>query len=228
MYGSGDSADDDAEQEWVLYCLNKVSGKVLWRQIAHRGVWVEPFLFVSHQQPGFIYAARDVGRDGIQRGVWAVQFEVAYLSEFLSTLHLGRSGRVYVVTRSGLVVGHPHGEVTEMVNGVKQIARAENHRDPMLAGAWKELQQRGPGTRVFSFGPYLSMVADFPPESGIDWEVIGVVPKIDYFGCILIAPSKRMTSPFNISLRMISETSEAYSSGRPSRGGNGTIFPRDC
>ena len=147
-----------------------------------RGVWVEPFLFVSHQQPGFIYAAKDVGRDGIQRGVWAVQFEVAYLSEFLSTLHLGRSGRVYVVTRSGLVVGHPHGEVTEMVNGVKQIARAENHRDPMLAGAWKELQQRGPGTRVFSFGPYLSMVADFPPESGIDWRVIGVVPKVDYFG----------------------------------------------
>ncbi|MBC7818773.1 MAG: PQQ-like beta-propeller repeat protein [Planctomycetaceae bacterium] len=37
LYGSGDSADDDAEQEWVLYCLDKVSGKVLWRRTAHRG-----------------------------------------------------------------------------------------------------------------------------------------------------------------------------------------------
>src|SRR5713226_528843 len=37
LYGSGDSADDDAEQEWVLYCLDKQSGKVLWRQTAHRG-----------------------------------------------------------------------------------------------------------------------------------------------------------------------------------------------
>jgi outer membrane protein assembly factor BamB len=37
LYGSGDSADDDAEQDWVLYCLNKLSGKVLWRQTAHRG-----------------------------------------------------------------------------------------------------------------------------------------------------------------------------------------------
>jgi outer membrane protein assembly factor BamB len=37
LYGSGDSADDDAEQEWVLYCLDKRSGKVLWRQTAHRG-----------------------------------------------------------------------------------------------------------------------------------------------------------------------------------------------
>jgi adenylate cyclase len=146
------------------------------------GVWVEPFLFVSRQQPGFIYSSKDIGRDGIQRGVWAVQFEVEYLSEFLSTLHLGRTGRVYVVTRRGLVVGHPAGEVTEMVGGVKQIARAAEHEDPMLAGAWNELQRRGPGTRGFSFGPYLAMVADFPPESGIDWQVIGVVPKLDYFG----------------------------------------------
>src|SRR5438067_3520307 len=37
LYGSGDSADDDAEQEWVLYCLDKQTGKVLWRQTAHRG-----------------------------------------------------------------------------------------------------------------------------------------------------------------------------------------------
>src|SRR5262249_27309439 len=102
------------------------------------GVWVEPFLFTSRQHPGFIYSSKDVGRDGIQRGVWAVQFEVEYLSEFLSTLHLGNTGRVYVVSRSGLVVGHPAGEVTEVVDGVKQIARADNHRDPMLAGAWKE------------------------------------------------------------------------------------------
>ena len=37
LYGSGDSANDDAEQEWVLYCLDKRTGKVLWRQSAHRG-----------------------------------------------------------------------------------------------------------------------------------------------------------------------------------------------
>ncbi len=37
LYGSGDSADDDAEQEWVVYCLDKASGKVLWRETAHRG-----------------------------------------------------------------------------------------------------------------------------------------------------------------------------------------------
>lgn len=37
LYGSGDSADDDASQEWVVYCLDKRTGKVLWRQTAHQG-----------------------------------------------------------------------------------------------------------------------------------------------------------------------------------------------
>jgi outer membrane protein assembly factor BamB len=37
LYGSGGSANDDAEQEWALYCLDKRSGKVLWHQTAHRG-----------------------------------------------------------------------------------------------------------------------------------------------------------------------------------------------
>ncbi len=37
LYGSGNSADDDAEQEWVLLCLDRRTGKVLWQQTAHRG-----------------------------------------------------------------------------------------------------------------------------------------------------------------------------------------------
>jgi len=37
LYGSGDSADDDAEQDWVLYCLDKRTGKILWSRSAHTG-----------------------------------------------------------------------------------------------------------------------------------------------------------------------------------------------
>ena len=145
------------------------------------GAWVEPFLFASNQQPGFIYAAPDYAPDGVQRGVWAIEFEVTYVSQFLASMRVGENGRVYVVSKTGLVVGHPTGDVVETVNGVKEIARAEHHPDPMLAGAWKAMAGRPPGIHGFSFGPYLAMVADFPPESGIDWLVIGVVPKSDFF-----------------------------------------------
>lgn len=37
LYGSGASADDDAEQEWAIYCLDKRTGKVLWKQTAYKG-----------------------------------------------------------------------------------------------------------------------------------------------------------------------------------------------
>ncbi|MBS2026139.1 MAG: PDC sensor domain-containing protein, partial [Deltaproteobacteria bacterium] len=56
-----------------------------WYQAAaskKRGVWIEPFLFTSHQQPGFTYATPLLVK-GELRGVFAVEFEVSYLSQFL-------------------------------------------------------------------------------------------------------------------------------------------------
>jgi outer membrane protein assembly factor BamB len=58
LYGSGDSADDDAEQEWVVYCLDKLNGKILWRQSAHRG---EP---KARRHTKATYANTTVATDG--------------------------------------------------------------------------------------------------------------------------------------------------------------------
>ena len=48
-----------------------------------------------------------------------------------------------------------------------------------------------------------------------------------YLGDILMAPSNRMVSPFNITLPKILCTRLAYSAGRPSREGNGTCWPSE-
>ncbi len=37
LYGSGDSADDNGEQEWAIYCLDKRNGGILWRETAYKG-----------------------------------------------------------------------------------------------------------------------------------------------------------------------------------------------
>jgi outer membrane protein assembly factor BamB len=37
LYGDGDPADDNAEQSWVVYCLDKTTGKILWQRVAHKG-----------------------------------------------------------------------------------------------------------------------------------------------------------------------------------------------
>jgi outer membrane protein assembly factor BamB len=37
LYGDGGSADDDTEQRWIVSCLDKKSGKLLWEKTAHQG-----------------------------------------------------------------------------------------------------------------------------------------------------------------------------------------------
>ncbi len=37
LYGAGDSADDNAEQSWKIYALDKRTGKQLWERTAHTG-----------------------------------------------------------------------------------------------------------------------------------------------------------------------------------------------
>ena len=38
LYGAGESADDDGDQSWKIFALDKRTGKVLWDRTAHTGV----------------------------------------------------------------------------------------------------------------------------------------------------------------------------------------------
>ena len=145
-----------------------------------QGVWGQPFLFTSHHQPGFFYSKR-LMRNGKLHGVWAVQWEVKYLSDFLSKIRLGERGRVYVVAKNGMVVGHPDFKVLATKDGQQQFINAADHPDALLRGAWNEWSQRGKPER-FAFGSYLGLAEPFPARTGIDWVVIGVVPEDDFFG----------------------------------------------
>jgi outer membrane protein assembly factor BamB len=38
IYGSIESVQDSSVHQWILYCLDKTTGKIIWNQIAHEGV----------------------------------------------------------------------------------------------------------------------------------------------------------------------------------------------
>lgn len=38
LYGSGKSAKDDSVHRWLVYCIDKRTGKVMWKKTAHKGV----------------------------------------------------------------------------------------------------------------------------------------------------------------------------------------------
>jgi len=42
LYGDGDSADDNGQHEWKVYCLDKKSGKILWERTACKGAPKSP------------------------------------------------------------------------------------------------------------------------------------------------------------------------------------------
>ncbi len=37
LYGDGDASDDRSVHKWLVYCLNKRNGEVLWKSLAHEG-----------------------------------------------------------------------------------------------------------------------------------------------------------------------------------------------
>lgn len=37
LYGAGDPAQDDVEQQWVIYCLDRGKGTVVWQQVVFKG-----------------------------------------------------------------------------------------------------------------------------------------------------------------------------------------------
>ncbi len=38
LYGDPDSAEDNEQQQWKIFCLNKNTGAILWEKVAHEGV----------------------------------------------------------------------------------------------------------------------------------------------------------------------------------------------
>src|ERR1051326_5760352 len=38
LYGDIESVQDDTSHKWIVYCLDKQTGKILWEQVAYTGV----------------------------------------------------------------------------------------------------------------------------------------------------------------------------------------------
>jgi outer membrane protein assembly factor BamB len=94
LYGSGDSADDDSEQRWAVYALDKKSGRVLWEKTARLGT---PR---ARRHPKATHANTTLATDGTRviaffgsEGLYAYDFNGELLwSRDLGVLDSGPSG----------------------------------------------------------------------------------------------------------------------------------------
>lgn len=162
-----------------------------------RPVWSRPFLFASGP-PGFILSRSTRDDMGNVTGVWAVEYEMSHVSEFLADLHVGTTGRAYLLTEEGEVIGHPlsvcdigsvDGWLIKEEDGKKCIATAEGNEDRWLETAFRERNARlGVGDYHLDFEldgkRYLVASMPFPKDSGLPWTILMVIPEEDILGSI--------------------------------------------
>ena len=165
---------DPRQRPWYVAAAGRPAGS---------GIWVDPYLFHSRGQPGVTYALpiRDPADDHLV-GVLSVDFEMAPLSDFLATLRIGRKGRAYILTSDGLVIGHPAGRLVRLTAEGSDFYQAAEHPDPMLAAAHAAQQGQVDPWAPFAFGDHLGVATPFPPQTGIPWTVLMVVPRSDLLG----------------------------------------------
>jgi adenylate cyclase len=161
-----------------------------------RAVWSRPFLFASGP-PGFILSRALRDGHGAVQGVWGIEYEMSYVSRFLQELVVGETGRTYLITASGEVIGHPlagtrigepDGWIVVERDGKRAVATARDHRDPWLRTAYCDCVKLGRGEHHLSFthegDKYLAASKPFPDEAALPWGILVVVPEDEILGTI--------------------------------------------
>ena len=149
-----------------------------------QGAWVGPYLFFTDWQPGVTYV-RAQRVDGRVAGVWGVDYELRDISEFLGTLTVFETGRVYVLNGQGFLVGHPQGAIRipdEKNPERHRLVSADEHPDTMVRGAWAALEGQAPETlSTLAFDPYVGFAAPLDVAGGVDWFVLVTVPRDEVY-----------------------------------------------
>lgn len=158
-----------------------------WWHAAHRGTevgWTDLYIFATDRQPG-VSAAR-LMPEGRVEGVLMADIRLASLSNFLSTLAIGNTGRALIVDRDGRLVGmgDPRRRI-EIVGEQLTPVRLDQLQDPVLSRAFDLFRAEGPGRRSIEVGNarYIALASQLPGQ-GRDWNLLMVVPEDDLVGFV--------------------------------------------
>ncbi|MGD1712665.1 response regulator [Dapis sp. BLCC M172] len=135
----------------------------------------------------------------IRQGVLSVDLSLDKISNFLQNLKIGKSGEIFIVERSGLMVATSTSEVlfTTQANGKKlQRLKSSESSEPLIKAAAQYLQKRFLGlTNInqskqlsFEFNSQRNFLEIKPVKYGIgiDWLIVVVVPEADFMEEIYI------------------------------------------
>ncbi|MCC7283745.1 MAG: hypothetical protein IT556_15270 [Acetobacteraceae bacterium] len=157
-----------------------------WRlSQAHAGVsWTDLYVFFTDRQPG-VTAVRPLPKGAIP-GAVMVDVRLSSLSEFLSRLTVGHSGRALLLDGEGrLVAVGDRVRQVEVEGDTLSPARLHQLGDPVLTRAFDLFRAQGPGRRFVDLdGERYIMLAARLPATGHSWNLLMVVPQDDFIGFV--------------------------------------------
>ncbi len=163
-------------------------GKPVWSQIYQ---WEDkPEIFsISSSYPIYDDANNKLA------GVISVDLILSQISNFLASLKLGRSGQVFILERSGLIVASSTNELPyKVIAGKAQRLSAFNSKDVLIQGTAQYLQQKFGNFQEIKSSQQVVLklhgerqfvrVTPWHDKFGLDWLVIVIVPETDFMAQI--------------------------------------------
>ncbi|MEG4529813.1 ATP-binding protein [Microcoleus sp. D2_18a_D3] len=165
------------------YAQTVQAGKPMWSDIYQ---WeIPPFpLAVSANRPVF-----DKNKNLI--GVIGIDQRLSQISDFLRQLKVSRSGKTFILERSGLIVASSSTELPyTLVNDKPRRLKAIESRDRLIQSAAQYLQQKFGNFREIKESQQLQFsikgdrqflhVTPWQDKWGLDWLVVVAVPESDF------------------------------------------------
>jgi phosphoserine phosphatase RsbU/P len=178
-------AYDPFKEGWLIDALR--AKKPIWSRIYNWDGYPE-IMSISANYPVYDRQSKLIG-------ILGVDLKLSAISDFLSQLKIGQSGKAFVIERSGQLVASSEQEPPFVrVNGQVQRLLALNSRDPDIRATTLALRSRLGNLAAIRGNHRLVIdiagekkyvqVSAWQDKLGLDWLVVIVLPEADFMGQI--------------------------------------------
>jgi signal transduction histidine kinase/DNA-binding NarL/FixJ family response regulator len=138
-----------------------------------------------------VYEENGEAENGELRGVLVVNFLLSFISDFLQSLKIGRSGQTFIIERSGFLVASSTLKEPFMINnGKMKRLNTLDIKDDLIRLTTAHLQEKFGDLTKISSSQQLDFtlegqrqflqVLPFKYSNGLDWLIVVVVPESDF------------------------------------------------
>ncbi len=162
-------------------------------QQAKKAIWSDIYLFVSTQSLGLTASQPVYDNQGQFQGVLGVDLSLAAISDFLQELKIGRSGKVFIIERSGELIASSTDEKLFSDDKKNQI-KASQIQDDIIRNTALFLEKEFVNFHnieraqklKFDLDNQPSFLQVFPLKDpyGLDWLIVVVVPESEFMARI--------------------------------------------